>query len=67
MKESKQTTYTFVAVVYSFGVYDYTTVLHVRASSFGAAERIARKDAERTLEPFQRVIIDTAQVVEVNP
>ena len=64
---TKQTTYTFIAAVYSFGVYDYTTILHVRASSFGAAERIARKDAERPLEPFQRVIIDTAQVVEVNP
>lgn len=67
MNESKQTTYTFVAVVYSFGVYDYTNILHVRASSFGGAERIARKDVESLLEPFQRVIIDTAQTVEVNP
>ncbi len=62
MKQSEQITYTFVAVVYSFGVYDYTTILHVRASGFGLAERLARKNVERTLDSFQRVIIDTASV-----
>ncbi len=58
----KQITYTFVAIFYTDGQYDYTTILHVRASGFGLAERLARKNVERTLDSFQRVIIDTAQV-----
>ncbi len=62
MKQSEQITYTFVAIVYSFDVYDYTLILHVQASGFGPAERMARKEVESTLDSFQRVIIDTASV-----
>ncbi len=56
------TTYTFVAIFYSDGQYDYTTILRVQASNFGFAERLAQREATRRATGNQRVIVDTATV-----
>ncbi len=55
------TTYTFVAIFYTDGQYDYTTILHVPASGFGLAELQAQREATRRATGNQRVIVDTAQ------